>query len=124
MRLYSAGAWATAYVNIIVYGNNGGVFGTDFNASSTELGSLNAGTPDSNTVWSGTLTLGGVNTSTSYASTVNGVVIGAGNTNASTTMTTMGGTKTTSGTVTGFQLYFSTGSVWFGTVSLYGMAKS
>jgi hypothetical protein len=124
MRLYSGGAWATPYVNIVMYGNSGGVVGTDINSNSATLGSLNAGTPTSSTVWSGTLTLGGVNTSTSYASTVNGVVVGAGNTGASSTITIMGGTMVASGTVTGFQLYFDTGSVWFGTVSLYGMAKS
>jgi hypothetical protein len=124
MRLYSAGAWATSYTSLGAWGQSGSVVGADINASQAFLGNNNGGTPTSDTVWSGTLTLGGVNTSTSYASTVNGVVVGAGNTSASSTITTMGGTMSVSGTVTGFQLYFSTGSVWFGTVALYGMAKS
>lgn len=124
MRLYSGGAWATAYMNALIYGQSGNVVGSKCVSNLTYIGSNEGGTVTSATVWSGSLVLSSVNTSTSYASAVNGTISGLGNTEASTTHLTIGATKSTSGTVTGFQLYFDTGSVWFGTVALYGMAKS
>lgn len=124
MRLYSGGAWATGYMNAGVFGQAGNVVGSLVVNNNGFIGANGGGTPNTATVWSGALVLSSVNTVTSYASAVNGTISGLGNTEASTTNFTIGGTKTSSGTVTGFQLYFDTGNIVSGTVSLYGMAKS
>lgn len=124
IRLYSGGAFATSYTTLGSWGTTGNATGSDVFINNAHIGNNNGGTPNTNTVWSGNLILGSVNTSTSYSVAVNGVIIGASSTAAASVSITTGGTKNTSGVVTGFQIYFSTGDVVSGTATLYGMSKS